>query len=64
MPKLLLTFEGSPTVQGPEMATWCAETIAGIEVIPCGEAGHHAAEDRPTEIGDTIAAWVERNGLR
>jgi haloalkane dehalogenase len=61
VPKLLLTFEGSPTLLiGPETAAWCAENIAALEIVPCGEAGHHAAEDRPAEIGDTIAAWAER----
>jgi haloalkane dehalogenase len=64
VPKLLLTFEGSPTLQGPETAAWCAENIAGIEIVACGEAGHHAAEDRPAEIGAAIAAWTGRRGLR
>jgi haloalkane dehalogenase len=63
VPKLLLTFEGSPTVQGPEMAAWCAENIAGLEIVPCGRAGHHAAEDRHAEIGHAIAAWVARHIL-
>jgi haloalkane dehalogenase len=63
VPKLLLTFEGSPTVQGPEVAAWCEENIASLEVVPCGEAGHHAAEDRSAEIGDAIAAWVGRRFL-
>jgi hypothetical protein len=27
-------------------------------------AGHHAAEDRPDEIGAAIAAWADRHGLR
>ncbi|GAA5111439.1 haloalkane dehalogenase [Pseudonocardia adelaidensis] len=59
VPKLLLTFEGSPTLMiDPERAEWCAENIAALDVVPCGEAGHHAAEDRPVEIGDAIAAWV------
>jgi haloalkane dehalogenase len=64
VPKLLLTFEGSPTLQGPETAAWCAENIAGLEIVACGEAGHHAAEDRPAEIGAAIAAWTGRRGLR
>jgi haloalkane dehalogenase len=63
VPKLLLTFEGSPSVQGPEMAAWCAENIAGLEIAPCGRAGHHAAEDRHAEIGDAIAAWAARHNL-
>ncbi|GAA0939466.1 haloalkane dehalogenase [Pseudonocardia zijingensis] len=63
VPKLLLTFEGSPTVQGPEMAAWCAENIAGLEIVPCGQAGHHAAEDRHAEIGDAIATWADRHLL-
>jgi haloalkane dehalogenase len=64
VPKLLLTFEGSPTLLiGPELAGWCAENIAALEIVPCGEAGHHAAEDRPAEIGDAIGAWAARSFL-
>jgi haloalkane dehalogenase len=63
VPKLLLTFEGSPTVQGPEVAAWCEENVASLEIVPCGEAGHHAAEDRSAEIGDAIAAWAGRHVL-
>jgi haloalkane dehalogenase len=59
VPKLLLTFEGSPTLLiGPETAAWCAEHIAALDIVACGEAGHHATEDRPAEIGDAIAAWA------
>jgi haloalkane dehalogenase len=61
VPKLLLTFEGSPTLMiRPELAEWCAENIAALEIVPCGEAGHHAAEDRATAIGDVIAEWAGR----
>lgn len=64
VPKLLLTFEGSPTlVIGPETAAWCAENVSGLEVVPCGEAGHHAAEDRHAEIGDAIATWASGHVL-
>jgi haloalkane dehalogenase len=64
VPKLLLTFEGSPTLLiDPATAAWCADTIASLEIVACGEAGHHAAEDRPEEIGDAIAAWAERRFL-
>jgi|SRR5690606_15503578 haloalkane dehalogenase len=63
VPKLLLTFDGSPTLLSPEMAEWCAANVASVEIVPCGAAGHHAAEDRPTEIGDAIAAWAERHDL-
>ncbi|WP_406008799.1 haloalkane dehalogenase [Streptomyces sp. NBC_00637] len=65
VPKLLLTFEGSPTLLiGPETAAWCATHIAALETVPCGAAGHHATEDRPTEIATEIAAWADRHGLR
>jgi haloalkane dehalogenase len=45
------------------MAAWCAENIAGLEIVPCGQAGHHAAEDRHAEIGDAIATWAARHLL-
>ncbi|MCR6483158.1 haloalkane dehalogenase [Amycolatopsis sp. OK19-0408] len=65
IPKLLMTFEGSPTLLiGKEMARWCADNVASLEIVACGEAGHHAQEDRPKEIAAEIAAWLDRTGLR
>ncbi|MEU5639116.1 haloalkane dehalogenase [Streptomyces milbemycinicus] len=65
VPKLLMTFEGSPTLLiGPDMARWCAEHIAALETVHCGAAGHHAPEDRPAEIAGAISSWADRHGLR
>lgn len=64
VPKLLLTFEGSPTLAiTPELAGWCGENISSLEVVAVGEAGHHAPEDKPKEIAATIADWANRHGL-
>ena len=64
-PKLLMTFEGSPTLLiGEKTAQWCEENIAALDVVACGEAGHHAQEDRPKEIAAEISAWLDRHGLR
>jgi haloalkane dehalogenase len=65
VPKLLMTFEGSPTLLiSDELADWCAARIAALETVPCGSAGHHAPEDRPAEIAAAISAWADRHGLR
>jgi haloalkane dehalogenase len=65
VPKLLMIFEGSPTLLiNKEMADWCAANIAALETVPCGQAGHHAPEDRPTEIAVAISAWADRHSLR
>ena len=65
VPKLLMTFEGSPTLLVDErMAAWCAANIASLETVHCGEAGHHAPEDRPEEIAAAVSAWADRHGLR
>jgi haloalkane dehalogenase len=65
VPKLLMTFEGSPTLLiSGELAGWCAANIAALETVPCGRAGHHAPEDRPVEIAAAISAWADRHGLR
>ena len=65
VPKLLMTFEGSPTLgTGKEMTAWCEQNIAALEVEACGEAGHHAPEDRPHEIAAAISAWLDRQHLR
>ena len=61
VPRLLLTFEGSPTLMiGPALEAWCRENIAAREVVACGPAGHLALEDRPEAIGDALVAWLNR----
>ncbi|WP_442811980.1 haloalkane dehalogenase [Streptomyces sp. NBC_01803] len=65
VPKLLMTFDGSPTLLiGKEMAEWCETHIAALESVSCGPAGHHAPEDRPEEIAAAVSAWADRHGLR
>ena len=49
---------------GKELAEWCAANIAALEIVHGGEAGHHAPEDRPKEIGIEISAWADRHALR
>ncbi|WP_431681935.1 haloalkane dehalogenase [Kitasatospora sp. KL5] len=62
VPKLLLTFDSSPTLMiDPAMAAWCTANIAGLETVPCGPAGHQAPEDRPAEIAAAITAWAGRH---
>jgi haloalkane dehalogenase len=65
VPKLLMTFEGSPTLLIDEkLAHWCATHIASLETVACGQAAHHAPEDRPDEIAAAVSAWADRHGLR
>ena len=65
VPKLLMTFEGSPTLLiTRELAAWCAATMASLEVVACGQAGHHAPEDQPAAIATAISAWADRHDLR
>jgi haloalkane dehalogenase len=65
VPKLLMTFEGSPTLLiGEEMAESCATNIAALEPVSCGTAGHHAPEDRPEAIAAAISTWADRHKLR
>ncbi|SEO44460.1 haloalkane dehalogenase [Actinacidiphila rubida] len=65
VPKLLMTFRGAGSLLiGEEMARWCRDHIAALEVADCGEAGHHAPEDRPEEIAAAVSAWIDRHGLR
>jgi haloalkane dehalogenase len=59
VPKLLLTFDSSPTLLiGAAMADWCAGNIAALEIVHCGPAGHHAMEDRPEAISAALAGWA------
>ena len=65
IPKLLLTFDTSPTLMiGPEMAAWCAANIVNLTITPCGPAGHLAPEDQPEAIAAALMAWLNRLGLR
>ncbi len=65
VPKLLLTFENSATLLIDERAiAWAREHLAAVEIERLGPAGHHAAEDRPTEIGRAVGAWLDRHTLR
>ncbi|WP_030268699.1 haloalkane dehalogenase [Streptomyces sp. NRRL B-24484] len=62
VPKLLLTFDSSPTLMiDPAMAAWCAANVAGLETVHCGPAGHQAPEDRPEEIAAAVTAWAGRH---
>ncbi|MFD3538932.1 haloalkane dehalogenase [Streptomyces sp. NPDC058662] len=64
VPKLLLTFDSSPTLLiGEETAAWCAANIAALETRHCGPAGHHAPEDQPHAIAEAIDAWARRHTL-
>ncbi|MET9882788.1 haloalkane dehalogenase [Streptomyces sp. NPDC006430] len=64
VPKLLLTFDGSPTLMvGPALIAWCEENIAGLETAYCGPAAHLCPEDRPEEIAAAVNAWAARHDL-
>jgi haloalkane dehalogenase len=64
VPKLLLTFDGSPTLTiGPSEAAWCTANIASLETGYCGPAGHLAPEDQPGAITAAITGWAARHGL-
>ena len=65
VPKLLLTFDSSPTLGiTAQMAAWCAANVAALQTEHLGPAGHHATEDQPDAIGNAIARWIDRNKLR
>jgi haloalkane dehalogenase len=60
-----MTFVGSPTLlMGKEMVEWRETHVASLESVSCGEAAHHAPEDRPEEIAAAVSAWADRHGLR
>ncbi len=64
VPKLLLTFDGAPSLMiGDELTAWCAANIAGLEIEACGPAGHLAPEDQPDAIAAAVVAWADRHGL-
>lgn len=62
VPKLLLTFTGSPTLMiGPDLTAWCRANIASLTVQACGDAGHMAPEDQPERIADALVAWARHH---
>lgn len=65
VPKLLLTFEGSPETLliGPDMIDWCRANVASLEVVGCGAAKHLVPEDQPETIADAILDWSLRHGF-
>jgi haloalkane dehalogenase len=65
VPKLLLQFDSPAGLQpsptgSPAMIEWARTHVAGLEIQTLGAAGHHAAEDRPQDIGAAITAWLDR----
>jgi haloalkane dehalogenase len=65
VPKLLLTFDSSPSLMiGDRMAAWCAANISSLEIEPCGAAGHLAPEDQPEAIAAAVSRWADRHLLR
>jgi len=57
IPKLLLTFDGVGLSNAPAVVAWAR---GKLEVVALGAAGHHAPEDRPHEIAQAIASWLDR----
>ncbi|MFJ2597726.1 haloalkane dehalogenase [Streptomyces erythrochromogenes] len=64
VPKLLLTFDGSPALMiGAETAAWCERNISALESAYCGPSAHLCPEDRPEEIAAAVSAWAARHAL-
>jgi haloalkane dehalogenase len=68
VPKLLLSFDSPEGLQpsptgSAGVVEWARSHVASLEVEKLGAAGHHAAEDRPHEIGRAIASFLERHAL-
>jgi haloalkane dehalogenase len=61
IPKLLLTFDGVDLSNGPAVIDWAR---GKLDVVALGAAGHHAAEDMPREIAQTITGWLARQPVR
>ena len=65
IPKLLLTFDSSRTLLiTPELAAWCRDNIAALQIEHCGPAGHHASEDQSETIAAAISTWLDQQDLR
>jgi len=63
VPKLLLAFDSPEGLQpsptgSAKMVEWARDHVAVLEIRSLGAAGHHAAEDKPAEIGNAIVEWL------
>jgi len=58
IPKLLLTFDGAGLSNDPGVVAWAR---GKLDVVALGAAGHHAPEDAPREIAQSIASWLDRS---
>jgi haloalkane dehalogenase len=62
-PKLLLAFDAQTPLGSAAILAWARANIRALELVQLGPAGHHAPEDLPHQIGDTIATWLEAQQL-
>jgi haloalkane dehalogenase len=63
IPKLLLTFDGTGLSNAPDVVEWARSSFPKLDVVPLGDAGHHAPEDAPREIAAAITSWLARHRL-
>lgn len=68
VPKLLLAFDSPPGLQPSPTGSkttidWARQHVSQLEVETLGVAGHHAPEDRASEIGQAVDAWLKRHQL-
>jgi haloalkane dehalogenase len=55
--KLLITF-ATPSPLGNGVAEWVRVHARSMQVEALGPAGHHAPEDMPVEIAETLLRWL------
>ena len=58
VPKLLLYAQPGAII-GPGEVAWCKENLSNLAAVDVGEGLHFLPEDRPDEIGQALAAWLE-----
>jgi haloalkane dehalogenase len=59
-PKLLLSFESATPLGSTAMLKWAEQHIGALAIEALGPAGHHAPEDAPHAIGQSLRRWLER----
>lgn len=60
VPKLLMTVTPALGLGSPENIVWAKENASALEIEDVGPASHHAPEEIPDVIGQTVARWLER----
>ena len=60
VPKLLMTVTPALGLGAPALIGWAKDNISALEIDELGAANHHATEQIPVAIGESVARWLAK----